>query len=653
MRRFLPLTLIIAAFFLACVWTLSDYGLNEDTPGHFLRGQVYLNKFLTGQDVFNQPNLPSPVLFIPGQRVSLYKINTNESATAPIMSIVSFDEDPTVQQTFSLYQQEYGKQSFYKHNAWAMAYQSTQDGGHPPVSDILASVTNKLFYERLGMLGDIQAYYLYIVIVASLALVGVAFFTFRVFGLGASVFATLSLALFPWFFAESHFNIKDVPELTFFSGSLVAFYFWVTTNRKRWFGIFLLIFLIGVTTKLNILFLPVIISPWLVTLIKRESFKKWFHWQITIYAVCFVVIGSVFFIASWPYLWTQPFEKIADILNFYTSVGSVDISIEQPSKFLLPLGFDAQGLLFAFGEIPTITVVFVIIGLGFLIRGLLDKRAKELFPNQEHILLLFWLCIPLLRVIRPGAQVFGSIRQYSEFVPALAIIAGVGGWFVVEKISKLLRVRQTYTLIGVSLLYLAYLVGIFVQFHPNENLYFNRFVGGLSGVSQMGLLDWQTSYDNPYKQGISWLNAHAEKNANLAYLDGTMVGIPSIWLRQDIHFGSFFSGFSQKGEYVMSIVYPNPPKVFPYLYLDRFLRPVYTVNVDGVAILKIWKNSAAFVKLGMNNFQEITNRSPQKKGKDNVGPKWTINLGKVYQLTSLTLTMPTTACSKHDGLFAL
>jgi hypothetical protein len=100
------------------------------------------------------------------------------------------------------------------------------------------------------------------------------------------------------------------------------------------------------------------------------------------------------------------------------------------------------------------------------------------------------------------------------------------------------------------------------------------------------------------------LNAHAPQGARLAYLDGTMLGLSPLWLRDDIRFGSYFSGFDGQGEYIASMVYPKPPAVFPYNYLENFVKPVYEVKVSGVTVAKIWKNDAAHT-YGLGNIRVV------------------------------------------------
>ena len=81
-----------------------------------------------------------------------------------------------------------------------------------------------------------------------------------------------------------------------------------------------------------------------------------------------------------------------------------------------------------------------------------------------------------------------------------------------------------------------------------------------------------------------------------------MTAISPIWLRSDIRLGSYFSGYEQKGEYIITIVYPAPPKVFPYLYLERFLNPIYEIKANNLTIAKVYQNLPNYVK---ENYKKI------------------------------------------------
>ena len=155
MRSYLWGALIAIAFFLAQVATLSAYGMNEDSPFHFLAGQYYLERLLRGKVNFPLSNRPSPVLFVPGQRISLYKPNPSEGIAAPLRSVADTEDKPTTQKIWLLALSEAGRrESFYKHNAWTGGI---WDGSqmHPAISDMLRSFFNRLFYEKWGILGDV------------------------------------------------------------------------------------------------------------------------------------------------------------------------------------------------------------------------------------------------------------------------------------------------------------------------------------------------------------------------------------------------------------------------------------------------------------------------------------------------------------------
>jgi hypothetical protein len=207
--------------------------------------------------------------------------------------------------------------------------------------------------------------------------------------------------------------------------------------------------------------------------------------------------------------------------------------------------------------------------------------------------------------------------------------------------------------LAVGAVYALSLGGILWHFHPHQNVYFNDLIGGIAGAAGHHLFDWQTSYGNPYKQGVNWLNDKAESGARLAYLDGTMQAISPLWLRDDIRFGSHFSGFEREGEYIISLVYPEPPHVFEYNYLERFLEPVHVIAVDGVPLLNIWKNDETYVKEGFDNGQASEIKFARTGGSDQLGEYWELAFDGVHELTSVTLDVPSEGCVLKEGVFKL
>jgi len=632
--------LLLIAFFFIFLFTLSDYGLDTDSPFRFLRGQNYLDLLVGGNGTVGDIQLPSPVLFSPGQRVSTYLFNASENLSAPLHPIWQPSQNTTIQKEFSAYITTNGRQTFYEDPRWNAPLFSL-DPGHPPVSDIFEAITNKIFYEKLGVLGDIESHYIFVVFTALFCLWLVYYFTFKISTPFAGVLTVSTLFLYPIFFAESHFNVKDIPEMAFFAGSIVFFYLWVIEKRMRWFIAFTINIFLALGTKANILFLPIIALPWLLTIRKTSEFKKWWKWKLGIYGIVFTGVVGGLFIWSWPYLWTYPFQKILDVLSFYKNVGGVDIRVEQVQPFTF-FGIHLLGIVLSFATMPISTFVLLLLGI------------IAAFRQRKHvvILLLFWLLVPILRAVVLSADLFGSTRQYMEFIPAVAILAGLGGEYVAQVVSRRLKLRRLLVGSILAIPYIVFLVFIIISYHPNENVYFNALVGGPMGAQELGLVDWRSSLSNPYRQAVNWLNAHAEKNAKLAYLDGSMLAISPLWLRKDIHFGSYFSDTDKKGEYIISLVYTDPPKVFPYKYLERFLQPVYTVSVQGLPLVKIWKNDKKFLKDGYKDSVVLQNGFHQELGSDNkLGQYWQVNFDTSKKILSLDVEIPTKGCVMKDGVF--
>ncbi len=621
--------------------------MNEDSPGHFLRGQTYLNKLLYGGDEFNIPNLQSPVLFAPGQRISMYKFNVYETQLSPLRPVVNQDGYYTRQKRHSAYEAEYGRSSFYKHNSWAMNYWLNNDGGHPPVSDIIEALFNKIFYERYGLTGDVEGYYIYIILISSICLFVIYYFVGNIWGRIPALFAEVSLAMYPLYFAESHFNIKDIPELSYFAISTIGFYFWVTTRKKRWSAVFFSAFFLGVGTKLNILFLPFILLAWLIIFKKSTAVRKWFTMKILFTTFGISILLFIIFVFMWPYLWDAPFQKIVEVLAFYKLTGMTDVELQSPSPFLMPGRIDLRGVMYVITMTPLLTLVLFGFGIFAMVKNRKSEKAKE-----ATWLVWLWFAVPLLRVLLPNADVFESMRQYMEFLPAMMIIAGIGAWYVIKKLSERffnLNMRMAWILGGI---YIGYLAAILFMYHPNENVFFNILVGGPKGAAQTKLMGWQTVYDNPYRQMANWLNEHAPRYARIAFLDGTMIGLSPQFLREDIYFGSYFSGFDQKGEYIASIVYPTPPSVFPYLYLERFMNPVYEVKAGGQIIAKIWKNEPKYVKKSIH-YKKIKESFQPMYGEDIKGRYWQVTLDLPEQITAIRLRSPNDECIRLSGLWQL
>src|SRR3989344_6583710 len=220
--------LAIAAYFLVSLLTLSNYGINWDEVNHSMRGQAYLYYFLTGKKDYDQS------LFAPGSR-----------------------------------------HSFYKTSEYGFRYQMKIEGGHPALSDILSSLFNVVFYQKLGIVGDFEGYHLYGVVLVTLFLVFIYWWVERTFGGFTALVSVMSIVLYPLFYGESHFNVqKDIPEAVYLTTAAIVFYeSWV----RRSFRLMLLAAVLAgfaLGTKFNVIFLVPVVGLWFLRIGLKRSIRR-------------------------------------------------------------------------------------------------------------------------------------------------------------------------------------------------------------------------------------------------------------------------------------------------------------------------------------------------------------------------------------------
>lgn len=570
---------IPVVFFLFAFFTIGDYGINWDEPVHFMRGQAYLNFFLTGKTEY-----PEDLGSRPSQ---------------------------------------------FQNRSYSTEYLLNQDSGHPPANGILAALLNIIFYQKLNVLDDVQSYHLFNILVGSLLVLVVALFAFESFGFFTALVAALSLGMYPLFFSETHFNIKDPAEAAFFGLTLYAFYKAVNSWNWKWLVLSAIGFGLGLGTKFNMLFLPLIAVPYLVfKIFILDKSKVKLDKRFIQAALFYPVIVFTIFVGSWPYLWGDPVNNFLKIIDYYKVIGTG--FNYQVANFYLPYGFNSYPIRWIIYTTPPYILLLTFAGLISSIFNF--KKAGGVV-----VLWLLWLFVPIMRVTVPSSSIYGGVRQIMEYIPALALISGLGANSLRELLLKKVPGMNKTLLTIILLIGFVHIFLTLFKIHPNENVYFNQMIGGLSGAKEKDMPSWGNSYGNAYLQGIKWMNANSEKNSRLALVQGTGQNIVRTELRDDIDFNNtHWSGINRGGEYLMELTYQGSELAYPYVwdYLKKFLDPVFEVEIDGVAILKLWKNDFEHTKA------ELKKKEIKYDGKLNVSAEkkvLNINLASEAKVTRLIL----------------
>lgn len=562
-------------YFIAAYLTLSDYGISWDETIHFRRGQAYLHYFLTGN--LNYQDLP-------------------------YLDFQGTDGDPVnIPQP---------RRSFYQNDFHNGEYFLKNDSGHPPLNGELAALTNYIFFQKLGVIDDVSSHHLFNILASAFLVFIVVFFAVENFGIFAGIISFLSLITYPLFWAESHFNIKDPPEAAFFAATIWAFMQSIQKNSIGWIISTFIFFALALGTKLNILFLPAILAPYLLLRYRHNLLYLSSQVLTDLKKYLLVLVGGlvvvvVIFVGTWPYLWQNWPGNLFQIFEFYRGIGTG--ASYQPESFFL-FGFNTFPLQWILFTTPPLTLAIFILGITAVA---LNKGGR----NFIGVLLILWFLAPVIRVTMPGSVIYGGIRQIMEFLPAMALLSGLGAWQIIswcKKVSLAESNKKYFIRVVQIFLVLSFIwpVSILVKLHPNENVYFNSLIGGLSGARDLNFPSWGNSFGNAYFQGIKWINQNAGKEAKVALLQGTLANAPLIYFRSDIRYipgdqdsgkKNFFSGINREGEYLMELTFNDSGKDFFYIweYVEKFLVPVYEIKVDDVAILKVWKNDMDHTRPGM------------------------------------------------------
>ncbi|MBI2028411.1 MAG: glycosyltransferase family 39 protein [Candidatus Levybacteria bacterium] len=547
-----PIIYLISAFI-----TIGNYGISFDEPAHFRRGQAYLHYFLTGKKDYS--NLPQDY------RMSFYQ-DTNEDGR------------------------------FYVD---AKELQS-----HPPVNDTLAALGNYVLFQKLGIVDDVGSHHVFGIICVSVLILSVYLFTRLNYGIFAGFIAALSIFLYPLFLGESHFNLKDPPQATFFALTIIFFWFGIVKKSAKSILASALFCALALGTKFNVVFLPLILGPWLLSMGKKIlKFPARIYWALGFFPL---IVLSVFFLTN-PNLWDDTWNRIVTMVRFYLSVGTNAGGSPNNQPEFLKFGFNTYPILAILYSVPLVTLFFTVLGIFFVLKNI--KRDKT------ELLVFLWFLVPIIRVTLPGFTIYGGIRHIFEFVPAMGILAGIGGSFFARLVfdfvnTNFKKIDRKIVSSSIKLVIILLFVPItikLISIHPNENVYFNPLIGGLRGAVEKDFPSSGASLGNTYQQGVVWVNKYAEKNACLATPIGIMGNIAKPKLRNDLRYhNTCQSGVERKGEYAMDMVYKDYfNDIYAYKYYPTYLFPVYEVKVDGVVIFQIFKNDKNYSKESLIREEEI------------------------------------------------
>ena len=452
----------------------------------------------------------------------------------------------------------------------------------PPVADTLSAATMYLFSYTLGWVNPIDGFHAFTVILAAIFLWVLYLFAAPRLGRFEAFLAVAFLGLFPRFWGDMHFNNKNVPETIFFGLVMISYISWM--EKPGWRKAILTGVLGGMAlgTKANAIFIPVILLigllPWNFD---AQSWKNlWVHLkQYVGQYLSMILAAAIFYIASWPYLYADPYNHLKSYWSYIFSQG--DRSGEA--------SFNIDSIRQVLFSMPEIMLVALLIGIVLAL-----TKIKEPFWR----ILIAWLVFPILRASLPGMVNFDGIRHFLEFIPAAALLAGYGigrasAWLSTRKISMYL----SRAIFGALLLF--NMLGIYLTYFPYLHIYYNQLSGGLAGARNGWLgADAGDYWASSYRQGMAWLSQNTPEGSMVRGMTaGWLVELSApVFLRPDQQVMTLkdLPDFTtlEKSEtpiYLMFAIRDGSDFLDKLAYCQNYKPPAYQIIVDDVPILQIFK----------------------------------------------------------------
>ncbi|MBI2617223.1 glycosyltransferase family 39 protein [Candidatus Gottesmanbacteria bacterium] len=359
-----------------------------------------------------------------------------------------------------------------------------------PFTQIIPSLSQVLFYEKLHILPFDIAYNLPMILIGSLGVGLLYLMLYEWIGVVAAFFGSLFLALLPMHFGYLHTNMKDVPNAFFFTLGVFLFWKLVHINTLRNLFIASISFAVAFNTKINSIFIPVVCFFWLIISKKNEvlSFR---NKRILLY----FILAPVFALILWWPFWRDPLGKLLELPTFYSRN-----TLNMPVLFNREIIYSGVNIPWYYPFVYLVITTPIPILAAFFV-GLVVSLKRFFGKNHIYSLILMWFFIPLVRYFLPKTSAIDGVRHFMEVIYPLSALSGIG----ISEVLKYLRLNRR-VLICVWLLVFVILGTNVFRFHPYETSFYNWIIGGTYGAWGKFDVDF---WGTPQKDAVSWLNTHA------------------------------------------------------------------------------------------------------------------------------------------------
>lgn len=380
-----------------------------------------------------------------------------------------------------------------------------------PIANTLAAATSRVLAKGESIVDPFDGFHAFNLLIGAALLIVFYRWLERWTSTMVAVVATAVLFLMPRVVCDLMANIKDFPEMVFFSLALIAFF--TAYERASTWGIVAsgVVWGLALGTKANAWFAPLVILAFIAV----RGLGPWREQRVRLVLALLgaVFLGVAILFATWPYLWPAPLTRMIYNFKYLTlRVGRVTVGSAINPWFAIAT------------TTPPIVLILAAIGLPTVFRRGMRREPFAVF-------LIVWLLIVGARI--SVGKNFDGVRHFLEIFPPIAALAGIGTDWVATWAGHKRWVVATVSAIPIALTALATIAS-----HPFETAYWNVFVGGLSGARARNIPQACDYWAASYRLGLEWIDANVPpRSVLLVPIAGHAVQLVApLRLRPDITF---------------------------------------------------------------------------------------------------------------------
>ncbi len=408
------------------------------------------------------------------------------------------------------------------------------------------------------------------------------------------VLGVLFFLLSPRLFADSFYNPKDIPLMSFFiiaTYTLIRFLYQDKMTNAVWHGIACGL---AISTRIVGIILPVFTIV-LVFIKIIDAHRSGLRLRS-------LILGSAIFLFSlsittflfWPALWENPFDSFLYAFNSmkkFRWYGNILLWGDLVNSNGMPWHYIPSWILVT---TPLPYILFFITGIFSMVSSLYLDRKAFFFnqSNQVDVIFLGLFLGPIFSVILFNSVLYNGWRHLYFIYPYFLLI-GMRGFmtlflFVKKSFKEKKQILVSGALCSIVVFKMLQTLFFMVRFHPHQSVYFNEVARNVENNFE------RDYYGLSYKKTLKYLLEHTEGDTLKIYSHDFIGRINTMNFPKKEANRLYFVANQKDADYFISLLNPRNEKE----YVDMIQKngpygnpEFYTIQVNGYRIISIFQLS--------------------------------------------------------------